>query len=35
MAAKEANPERRQELLEIAGVCEWVPENPARIVLCL
>ena len=30
MAAKEANPQRKQELLKIADVCEWVPENPAR-----
>ncbi len=30
LAEKEENPERRQELLEIADVCEWVPENPAR-----
>jgi formate C-acetyltransferase len=24
------DPERRKELLKIAGVCDWVPENPAR-----
>ncbi len=30
MARKEKNPERKKELLEIAEVCEWVPENPAR-----
>ena len=30
LAAKEQNPPRKQELLEIADVCEWVPENPAR-----
>ena len=30
LAAKEPNPPRKQELLEIADVCEWVPENPAR-----
>ena len=30
LAAKEPNPQRKQELLEIADVCEWVPENPAR-----
>ena len=30
MAAKEKNAERRQELLDIAEVCEWVPEHPAR-----
>ena len=30
MAEKEENPERKKELLEIAEVCEWVPENPAR-----
>lgn len=29
-AAVEANPIRRQELLDIAERCEWVPENPAR-----
>ena len=30
MAAKEADPVRKQELLDIAEVCEWVPEHPAR-----
>ena len=30
MAAKEESPGRKEELLEIARVCEWVPENPAR-----
>jgi pyruvate formate-lyase/glycerol dehydratase family glycyl radical enzyme len=30
LAAAEADAQRRQELLEIAEVCEWVPENPAR-----
>ncbi|MFO1475589.1 MAG: pyruvate formate lyase family protein [Verrucomicrobiota bacterium] len=30
LAAKESNPERKTELQEIAAVCEWVPENPAR-----
>ncbi|TWH51882.1 pyruvate formate lyase family protein [Sporomusa sp. KB1] len=30
LANSEQNPVRRQELLEIAEVCEWVPENPAR-----
>ncbi len=30
LAAKETDPSRKQELLEIAAVCEWVPENPAR-----
>lgn len=29
-AAVEKDPARRQELLEIAERCEWVPENPAR-----
>jgi pyruvate formate-lyase/glycerol dehydratase family glycyl radical enzyme len=29
-AAKERNPQRKKELEEIAEVCEWVPENPAR-----
>lgn len=29
-AEKEKNPKRKKELLEIAEVCEWVPENPAR-----
>ncbi|MBE9225497.1 glycyl radical protein [Phormidium sp. LEGE 05292] len=30
MAAKEQNPQRKPELLTIAEVCNWVPENPAR-----
>ena len=30
LAAKEKNPQRKKELEEIAEVCEWVPENPAR-----
>ena len=30
LAAKEKDPQRKQELEEIAAVCEWVPENPAR-----
>jgi pyruvate formate-lyase/glycerol dehydratase family glycyl radical enzyme len=30
MAAKETNPVRKQELLDIAEVCERVPEHPAR-----
>ncbi|MEL7563742.1 MAG: pyruvate formate lyase family protein [Dehalobacterium sp.] len=30
MAAEEKNYERRQELLEIAEICEYVPEYPAR-----
>ncbi len=30
LAEREPNPERRRELEEIAEVCEWVPENPAR-----
>ncbi|BBO70115.1 glycyl radical enzyme [Desulfosarcina alkanivorans] len=30
MAAKEKNPERVKELLEIAEICEWVPENVPR-----
>ena len=30
MAAKETDPGRKQELLDIAETCEWVPENPAR-----
>ena len=32
MAAKETNAERKQELLDIAEVCEHVPEHPARNV---
>jgi len=30
MAAKETNPKRKKELLQIAEVCERVPANPAR-----
>jgi len=30
MAARESDPQRRQELLLIAEHCRWVPENPAR-----
>lgn len=30
MAGNEESPQRRQELEEIAGMCEWVPENPPR-----
>ncbi|MEL7568070.1 MAG: pyruvate formate lyase family protein [Dehalobacterium sp.] len=30
MAHEEKNPERKQELLEIADICQWVPEHPAR-----
>ncbi|MCK9227599.1 MAG: hypothetical protein M0P30_07390 [Syntrophorhabdaceae bacterium] len=30
MAAEEKDPQRKKELEEIAAVCEWVPENPAR-----
>jgi pyruvate formate-lyase/glycerol dehydratase family glycyl radical enzyme len=30
MAAKEKNPERKQELISIAETCERVPEHPAR-----
>ena len=30
MAEKGTNPQRKQELKEIAAICEWVPENPAR-----
>ena len=30
LAGKETDPNRKKELLEIAEVCEWVPENPAR-----
>ncbi len=29
-AATETDPVRKQELLEIAEICEYVPENPAR-----
>jgi isethionate sulfite-lyase len=30
LAAKENNAQRKKELEEIADICEWVPENPAR-----
>jgi len=30
MAAKESDEQRKKELLDIARICEWVPENPAR-----
>jgi formate C-acetyltransferase len=30
MAEKETDEKRKQELLEVAEICEWVPENPAR-----
>jgi formate C-acetyltransferase len=30
LAAQANSPERKKELEEIAEVCEWVPENPAR-----
>lgn len=30
MAAAEKNPQRKAELLEIADVCAWAPENPCR-----
>jgi formate C-acetyltransferase len=30
LAEKEVDPVRRQELLDMAEACEWVPENPAR-----
>ena len=30
MAENEKDQIGKQELLEIAGVCEWVPEHPAR-----
>jgi formate C-acetyltransferase len=30
LAAREPNQRRRQELLQLAETCEWVPENPAR-----
>lgn len=30
MAKAESDPERKAELLKIADVCRWVPENPAR-----
>ncbi len=29
-ADEESDPERRNELIEIARICEYVPENPAR-----
>jgi pyruvate-formate lyase len=30
MASKEGDPQRKKELLEIAGICRRVPANPAR-----
>jgi pyruvate formate-lyase/glycerol dehydratase family glycyl radical enzyme len=30
LAEKEPSPQRQKELQEIAAVCEWVPQNPAR-----
>ncbi len=30
MAAQESDPQRKQELEEIADICSWVPENPPR-----
>lgn len=30
MAKSEADPQRKQELQQIAETCSWVPENPAR-----
>ena len=30
LAAEEQNPKRRQELIEIAGICRHVPANPPR-----
>lgn len=30
LAAKEKDSRRKKELQEIAEICEWVPENPAR-----
>lgn len=30
MAAKTKDAQRKKELEEIAGICAWVPENPAR-----
>lgn len=30
MAQRETDPIRKKELEEIARICEWVPENPAR-----
>ncbi|PKU24013.1 glycyl radical enzyme [Telmatospirillum siberiense] len=29
-ALAESDPQRRKELLELAEICEWVPERPAR-----
>jgi len=29
-ADEETDPERHHELIEIAGICEYIPENPAR-----
>lgn len=29
-AEAEANPDRRTELEDVARICDWVPENPAR-----
>ncbi|MGP7819711.1 (2S)-3-sulfopropanediol dehydratase [Niallia sp. 01092] len=30
LARKESDPKRKKELEEIAEICSWVPENPAR-----
>lgn len=30
LAARQADPQRRKELEDVAAVCAWVPENPAR-----
>ena len=30
LAEKEIDPQRRSELKEIAAICDWIPENPAR-----
>ncbi|MCU0594711.1 MAG: glycyl radical protein [Desulfobacterota bacterium] len=30
LAEKETDPQRKRELQEIAEICDWVPENPAR-----
>jgi len=30
MADKEENPAKKEDLLEIAQICDWVPENPPR-----
>ncbi|BCS32057.1 glycyl radical enzyme [Luteitalea sp. TBR-22] len=30
LAARATDPQRRKELEEIAAICAWVPENPAR-----